>query len=282
MRITPQQQEILNSLSCERLSSNINNLRLVEDFYNTTNDFIAQTLRNEAFEEDEKGSTAYYVVKDRDGQIIFFFSLKCGLLYDEFIEGEQLKMFTEFYNLIMDKQKDPSLSQDDRSQCDFILEMIRSKKGLKRELVAEVLHKNKNDIDIDVLFQHNQHNVGKTYSGVELMHFCKNDRYYDRRLANEIKPLGAIVFWQFVVPTVIDLMKIVGCEYLFLFAADLTDDLLLVNYYREYLGFTDKSEHQVAMPLYDLTCQFMYQKTSELANKRKEFFEHFNPDDDAI
>jgi len=42
----------LKCLSCERLSSNNDNLRLVEHFYNRRNDCIAQTLRNEAFGED--------------------------------------------------------------------------------------------------------------------------------------------------------------------------------------------------------------------------------------
>ena len=71
----------LQSLSCERLSSNDDNLRLVDDFFNRRNDGIAQTLRNEAFGEDEEGTTAYYVVKRSSEQILFFFSLKCGMLY---------------------------------------------------------------------------------------------------------------------------------------------------------------------------------------------------------
>ena len=49
----------LRCLSCERLSSDTDNLRLVDDFFNRRNDGIAQTLRNEAFAEDEEGSTAY-------------------------------------------------------------------------------------------------------------------------------------------------------------------------------------------------------------------------------
>lgn len=53
----------LKCLSCERLSSDIDNIRIVEDFFNRRNDGLAQTLRNEAFEEDEDGNTAYYVVK---------------------------------------------------------------------------------------------------------------------------------------------------------------------------------------------------------------------------
>ena len=64
MNITEEQQRLLNSLRCERLSSDEMNLRLVEDFYNNRNDSIAGVLRNEAYSEDEHGSVAYYVVKD--------------------------------------------------------------------------------------------------------------------------------------------------------------------------------------------------------------------------
>lgn len=34
MRITEEQERILGSLHCERLSSNVDNFRLVDDFYN--------------------------------------------------------------------------------------------------------------------------------------------------------------------------------------------------------------------------------------------------------
>lgn len=281
-RITAEQQMIIDRLRCERLSSNQENMRLVEDFYNKRNDSIAQTLRNEAYAEDEANTIAYYVVKDEEGNLLFYFSLKCGLLYDEFIEGERLTMLKKFYKIVAARQKDANLSDDDRKELDLVLELLRSKKGVKRQQVANVLHKNADNIDIDELFPLGQHNVGKTYSGVELMHFCANEQYHDEWKLKDVKPLGAVVFWMFVVPRVIDIMKIVGCEYLFLFAADTTDDEYLVNYYREYLGFNDKLEHQVAMPLYDLTCKFMCQKTIDLAERREKFFDNFNPDADAI
>lgn len=85
MKITSEQLAILESLECQRLSSDINNMYLVESFYNDTNETIAQTLKNEAFGEDGSNCVAYYVVKHPNGQILFFFSLKCGLLFDHFI-----------------------------------------------------------------------------------------------------------------------------------------------------------------------------------------------------
>lgn len=138
-------------------------------------------------------------------------------------------------------------------------------------------------MDIDKLFLLGQHNVGKTYSGVELLHFCANDQYHDNWPLQEVKPLGAVIFWKFVVPRVVKIMDIVGCEYLFLFAADLTPDEDLVNYYRDYLKFSDAPKHKAAMPIYDLTCKFMYQKAIDLEEKRnKFFFEDFNLDENAI
>ena len=90
MKITSEQLAVLESLQCQRLSSDSSNMYLVESFYNETNDTIAQTLKNEAYEEDESKSVAYYVVKHPNGQILFFFSLKCGLLFDHFIRPELL------------------------------------------------------------------------------------------------------------------------------------------------------------------------------------------------
>lgn len=58
MRITPEQISILENLTCERLSSNIDNLRLVDDFFNRRNSSLEHTLQNEAMEEDEEGSIA--------------------------------------------------------------------------------------------------------------------------------------------------------------------------------------------------------------------------------
>ena len=78
-----------------------------------------------------------------------------------------------------------------------------------------------------------------------------------------------------------DLMEIVGCEYLFLFAADLSEDADLVNYYVDNLEFIDASEHSAATPMYDFACRFLCQETSTLQERRTSFFEHFNPDEEV-
>lgn len=87
MKITESQIQKLSTLRCERLSANQENFSLIDDFYNSRNNSLVDTLQGDAFEDDENNRIAYYLVKSGEGKILFFFSLKCGLLYDEFIEG---------------------------------------------------------------------------------------------------------------------------------------------------------------------------------------------------
>lgn len=72
MKITQEQESILNSLTCERLSENDNNLRAVESFSNWRNENLAETLKDTAFQEDAEGNIAYYVVKHPNGNILFY------------------------------------------------------------------------------------------------------------------------------------------------------------------------------------------------------------------
>ena len=59
MKITEEQLKILATLKCERLSSDDNNLRLVEEFFNKK-ESLSNTLKNEAYEDDEAGNIVYF------------------------------------------------------------------------------------------------------------------------------------------------------------------------------------------------------------------------------
>lgn len=64
MRITEEKMALIRSLHCERLASNEENLRLIDSFYSTRNNNVAEALLNEAYQEDESGVIAYYVMKE--------------------------------------------------------------------------------------------------------------------------------------------------------------------------------------------------------------------------
>lgn len=120
---------------------------------------------------------AYYVVKDKDGHILFYFSLKCGLLYDEFLEGDRLLDMKAFYEHIFQLSKDPDLRGTDKEAIEAIMERARTKKGLKKLEVARALHLSLDSIEISKIFGENNKNVGMTFAGVEVVHFCVNEAY---------------------------------------------------------------------------------------------------------
>lgn len=277
MKITESQLELLRSLKCERLSSNTANFSLINDFYNTRNNSLVDTLQGDAYDDDENNRIAYYIVKTVDDKILFFFSLKCGLLYDEFIEGDRLKEIKSFYDTILRMSLDEAQPVENKKAIASILESVRSKKGIKKEDVARVLHLSVDSDEFSKIFGKNLKNVGRTFPGVELVHFCANDAHREEWDEYDLpQNMGTTIFWYFIVPKILEMLKIVGCEYVFLFAADLTPYEELIRYNSDQLKFEKVDEHCVAIPMYDFTCQFMSQKTCELEGKRKQFFEEFN------
>lgn len=281
MRITEDQKRTLEGLRCERLSSDEVNLRLVDTFYNRRNDSIAGVLRNEAYEEDEHGRVAYYVVKDGNGEILFFFSLKNGMLYDQHLDEKTIKLLKQLYEYLEELDADAELTDADRRVIEAVKEKVRSRKGLTKAELERIPKKNAQILqDLEEELNKNITHVGRTYSGVELVHFCANsatDELWETLGLPQAR--GAVVFWQFVVPIVLKVRELVGCEYVFLFAADVSDELTLVEYYNNRMGFADEGIMATAKPLYDLSCKFMYQEAESLEARREEFFENFNSEE---
>lgn len=89
MNITQNQRAILDNLHCVRISSRPNAIRLVEAFKNPQNEVLVDYIKGDAFEEDASGKAACYIILDRDEDILCYFALKSGLLYDEFQEWRE-------------------------------------------------------------------------------------------------------------------------------------------------------------------------------------------------
>lgn len=284
MKITSEQLAVLESLQCQRLSSDSGNMYLVESFYNETNDTIAQTLKNEAYGEDESKSVAYYVVKHPNGQILFFFSLKCGLLFDHFIRPELLDQLQKLAKGLSDISDDKTLTPEQRRDITDVMEKIRANKGVTKEDIHK-LRQQKLDIleELEKEFNADIARVGKTFSGIELVHFCSNSDTDDSWENFGLPQLrGTVIFWYFVVPMVMEALKYVGCQYMFLFAADKSKEEKLVRYYEDQLNFKRPDELATAKPFYDFTCKFMCHEISSLEKEREEFFANFNPNPDNV
>lgn len=285
MKITERQKEVISSLICERLSANDSNLRCVGDFSNSKNESLTRTLQNEAFEEDGKGNIAYYVIKHPNGNILFYFSLKCGSLYESIRGMDSLSKARELYDAVIEMKNDPELNENDRKLIDSIIERIRTGKGLIKNELAQLSYSKKKQIikELEHQSEDDLKRVGKTFAGIEIVHFCANDNHRDdwEKLGMGQK-LGAVVFWCFIVPKIQEVMKHIGCEHIYLFAADMTPDENLVNYYKTYLEFENTTDYGTAISLYDYGCKFMHQKTGSLKERQMRFFEHFNRDENAV
>ena len=284
MNITSDQLSILESFVCQRLSSDGDNMRLVDNFTNHINDAIAQTLKNEAFEEDESNSIAYYVVKNADGQILFFFSLKCGLLFDHFINPDLLSQLQKLAKELNDISDDKSLTPEQKRGITEVMEKIRTNKGIVKEDIHKLRLQKLNILEeLEKEFNADIARVGKTFSGIELVHFCSNtdtDELWDSFGFPQLR--GTIIFWYFVIPKVMEALKYVGCQYLFLFAADKSKEEKLVRYYENQLNFIKPDELATAKPFYDFTCKFMCHEISTLKQEQEEFFANFNPSPDDV
>lgn len=278
MKINSIQETLLDSLVCERLSSDFQNMRRVDDFFNRRNESLVHTLQNEAFEEDSEGSIAYYVVKDKYGNILFFFSLKSGSLYDSHLDANLVKLLKNLNAFIQESLSDPVLTEKQRRNMMSFQEKIRSHKGITKYDIDNLPNK-KDELfrDLEKELNRNITHVGKTYSSIELVHFCKNDKYDDLWCDYAMPhPIGVVVFWKFVVEKILKIKDVIGIKYLFLFAADLSDDRTLIDYYNSVLNFNKDEERATVKPIYDLSCEFMYQEICTLADRRKAFFDNFN------
>lgn len=54
------------------------------------------------------------LVKDADGNILFYFSLKCGMLYDNLDQGEQLRKLNGLFRFLVELENDSSSTVEDR------------------------------------------------------------------------------------------------------------------------------------------------------------------------
>lgn len=278
MKIKYEQLQILKSFQCERLSCNKENESLIKNFVNEKGRNLVGYLKEKAWIEDVNNETAFYLIKNEFGIPCLFFSLKCGAMYELFDE-KGIQDFIEKYKDIISQIHKP----DDIVSKAIELQMHPAE--LYSILTSDLPYKKSK-----IAFKHDDENkddnssiirVHKNLPGIELVHFCADEiEQLKWNKAIMQHSMGETLFWHFIVPVVEETLKYVGCQYLFLFAADSTIDGSLVNYYNVSLKFSAEKKYGTSKPLYDFGCYFMHQKIDEVIKNRDLFFESFNKDDD--
>ncbi len=272
MRILDAQLEALDSLRCVRLNDEEGLIRWVDDFHNPKNENLVDYLQGDAFSDDTSGKVACYVVMDTDNDILCFFALKTGILYSEF---EELKLYEQHKKL---KIRFLELTENRRTkETEEIIERLQveleeSKKQILRKLGS-----------FDELPKHKH--VALAYPAMEISHFCVNEGYrekWEKMNFGDRNRIGLTLFWHFIVQKISEVNRLVGCEYAYLFAADGTPDRLLVNHYKNLMGFRDDLDVLTIQPMYDFRCTFLCNTVEAIVEGRESFYAHFNDNEDIV
>lgn len=280
MKITDEQRQVLDSLIVERLCENpAENARLVNGFSNSKNKNLERIITSrKAFDHDSQGITAYYVVKTKSGDILLYFSLKCGELFER-LDHDKMTLAYKIRDLVSVASSDDATDAEKKKAEDFIKENRKKIFDLLPDIEKYVRKKGYYQADMKNELSKEINRVLKTYPAIELVEFCANDNARDVWKSFGLpRRMGECIFWHHIVKRLLCVRDIVGFQYIYLFAADSSYDGTLANYYKVSLGFSQDTGLGANKPKYDFKCYFLCQQMSGLAEKRTFFYEHFNPD----
>lgn len=281
MHITKEQEQIILNLGTHRLKEvDINRIHHQDGpLINGRNHshLLDEFRKTESITHDQNNHVNSYIVENNDGEIIAYFSLRCGELFDNtdinkmiigsnaFIAAKQYGKGVRTAEIMKSMMEATNMGLDPKEWKDFHGKKVNYIKELKKEPIKEL------------------NRVLNVHSAIELKFFgiTQAGRNYWKSLGmpQNIR-LGETVFWMKILPLVEKIQKYVGCKFLYLFAADQDADGSLVNYYKSNLHFDNSPSISVNKPKYDYQCIFLYKEINELLILKEEFKDNFNPDPD--
>ena len=269
-KITDEQLANLDQLVCERFSGSASQLKIIQAFAGKNE--VAAGLVKSAVDyasAEDKSKIAYYLIHDKDGVGYVFFSLRAGLLFDYEASArieEEMSAAEEKRKIGEDTSDISKINAAKRTSCELKDAQERLYKDFDSETRKEIMR------------------VKKTFSGVELVHFCRNESVVDRwrsmkpAMGTPVRRMGEVLFWHFVVPKILHVLDVIGAEVIYLFAADSTDDEKLRKYYKR-LGFKradENSEYACLKDSWEWESFFMHREVTGLAAERDAYFRDFN------
>lgn len=284
--ITQDQIDILDSLVVERLSDNVDNVALVRTFNNVQNKTLTRIIKKEStLYKDASGVTAYYVVKTLNGDLLLYFSLKCGELFENLdLHKMELAVQTQNALKIVIQEEDPKSKEYSEAQ-QFIKENIEEIKSILPTIDDFLQKKGQYNLELEKEINSKIQRVLHTYPAIELVEFCSNDNtraVWKSIGLPEYRKLGECIFWYYIVPKLQTAQEIIGCQYVYLFAADSSYDENLINYYKSKLKFEQPLTLGANKPQYDFQCTFLCQKLNTLIKEKEKFFKEFNSEEDYV
>ncbi len=276
-------------------------------------DKIANYLIEDAWEEDCNHDTRVFLVRDKEtDDIAFYYSINCGILYKEIgdinLDENEVEVYSEYLSAIL-RAHDRNLSKEDQIRANDDVATALGK-------FATVIHdsdritalinlaenqametEEKQEAIIQTREEECAFSVKETFPAIDIKFLCRNGDY-KVGIHLDFK-MGVFVFWEIIVPHILDISNMLGCKFVYLFAADNTekkesvnywpkfyskdydpddDEIIeeeeivskkLVNYYIHEFKFKPLAGYKVLKPHYERNCYTLFQEVSELEKNRK-------------
>lgn len=286
MCIYKSKKDVLDSFICERITSDDSNRELIQSFHSNKGKGLVSYLCERGWEQDQIGENAFYLVKSGKGIPFLFFGIKCGGVFQPLTLEKRSKMNKKYLNYCISVRNNYN---NDNKEIEISLDTNPERTISISDIIDKKKAINENNQRFLKLVREDEKNEGMrpiqrvdlSFSGVEITHFCVNDDV--RPLWESLREqydfeytMGEIFFWKFIVPKFVEIQKIVGCQYAYLFAADLTAKRRLSNYYKNRLHFRRDEKLGVLKPLYDMNCEFLSQSVDDMKNNMDNFWGNFN------
>ncbi len=314
LSIEEQKSTLKKRLRIEDLRRDQQNQEDIKSFIQATQgDHISDYLINSAWNDDNERNTKVFLIRDTDtNEIAFYFAINCGILFSELnvwnLSASEKIPFDKYVEAEQ-KLKDPSLSPSEIEKYNDQLssamgdmweavedpDRVSFLMGLADEKVQLLKEKNEASENTDDA-EHIQH-VQETFPAIDIK-FLGRNKNYKTPIQLDFR-LGVYVFWEIIVPHLLNIADLVGCKYIYLFAADnsetesitpqkfdppmYTPDYdpdekfeepekkaihKLVDYYIQELKFKPVQRYKILNPQYERTCYTLVQAVEELESNR--------------
>jgi hypothetical protein len=240
------------------------------------NQIISLFNSEQYLQDDEKGYLASFVVMSPTNIPLVFFSFRCGELFKE-PQVEKMKIGHDAA-IAFKKLMNGSCKSEEESQQALAAVKRAIDEGLTPD-DWQNLYQKKESWNKDEKLEATKEitKVLVSYPAIELKLFGTNEsakEYWKSLGLPEDMKMGGTLFWLKAVKIIEKITRYVGCQYVYLFAADKEAEGQLVQYYRVGLGFNSDSNLSANKPTFDWQCQFLYQSIDELLDRRKLFLDY--------
>ena len=321
MTIEEQKRILSDRLKMVSMCSSEDHKNLIQTFKQTKhrND-IERYLKTKAWQDDKDRNTKVFLIKDIEkNEIAYYFSINCGILYREIevkrFDKNEEQLYQQYLNATI-KAHRRGLSREQQDEANAELTeayeaFYKSSMNPDRitELISSAEEKAKDKKERRELFENTNEEeltmrVKETFPAIDIKFFGRNNDY-DPGIKTDFR-LGVFVFWEIIVPHLLDISNMVGCKYIYLFAADMSNNesdymppfydqnydpyednneatkkrkvLKLVEYYQNELKFRPVNNYKVLKPDYERSCYTLIQEVDDLQANREEVWQSHMPE----